>query len=621
MRALLTWLGAAVVVAVHVCTANAQSADEHIAAARAAAGSEHAGMVDRLCPAPVGASSSRVRPAAGARPAGDPPRDSWHAEPAKVFDNLYFVGMTEFSSWAIPTSDGIIVIDPVFDYSVEDEVVEGLRKLGHDPADIKYVLISHGHLDHAGGAKLLQERFGARLLMTAADWDMVERDNPRWKPRRDLEITDGQKLTLGDTTLTLYITPGHTNGTVSTLIPLRDGDARHLGALWGGTLFNFGPDPARFEAYAASAARMRDLVTVAGADVLLSNHTDYDGTKTKLPVLAVRTSREPHPYVVGTDSVRRYLTVANECAQAALASAGPRAGSAQQAENARVASASPAAASPVAAVLWQPSMNVFRRFSVEPTAMFEFYGAVLGLEQLSTLNVGGGGGGVARFQAGGSELKLTARVAERTYEPGGVRDATGVRLVTLLFADEAALVERFREHGYAIPKFQALPGTDRKAALVMDPDGQQVELIIVPGASAEVLAQIEIGVTVTDIDVSRAFYRGFVGLDEFAPVADPIFGTIKYPFRHGTTTINLRSFGTQLPADTGSGGIQYVVSDVNAVDAAAKEQHITIDQPLSALQGFSLRTIWLDDPDGITNYFAETAASRRAGTPQARAGR
>ena len=52
----------------------------------------------------------------------------------KVFDNLYFVGMTEFASWAVTTSDGIIVIDPLFDYSVEDEVVGGLRKLGLDPA-------------------------------------------------------------------------------------------------------------------------------------------------------------------------------------------------------------------------------------------------------------------------------------------------------------------------------------------------------------------------------------------------------------------------------------------------------------------------------------------------------
>jgi metallo-beta-lactamase class B len=308
--------------AVHAQVPPAKQADfdRHVAAARAAAGTDHAAMVDRLCPAaPTAGLRPAVRPT-GRPPAADPPRDAWHAEPQKVFDNFYFVGMTEFSAWAVTTTDGIIVIDPVFDYSVEDEVVEGLEKLGLDPADIRYVLISHGHLDHAGGAKLLQERFGTRLLMTAADWDLVERDNPRWKPKRDLEITDGQKLTLGDTTLTMYVTPGHTNGTVSTLIPLRDGEARHLAALWGGTLFNFGPDAARFSAYQASAARMRDIATAAGADVLLSNHTDYDGTKVKLPALKTRAAGAPHPYVVGTDSVRRYLTVANECAGAALAS-------------------------------------------------------------------------------------------------------------------------------------------------------------------------------------------------------------------------------------------------------------------------------------------------------------
>jgi metallo-beta-lactamase class B len=292
--------------------------DRHIAAARAAAGTEHAGMVDRLCPESTPPLPATAAPANAAAPP-DPPRDRWHAEPQKVFDNLYFVGMTEFASWAVKTTDGIIVIDPLFDYSVEDEVVGGLRKLGFDPAEIRYVLISHGHLDHAGGAKLLQQRFGARLLMSAADWDMVERDNPRWKPERDLAITDGEKLTLGTTTLTLYLTPGHTNGTVSTLIQLTDGGQKHVAMLWGGTLFNFAPDAARFKAYADSAARMREIAANAGADVLLSNHTDYDGSKVKLPALAKRAPGAPNPYVVGADSVRRYLTVANECAQAALA--------------------------------------------------------------------------------------------------------------------------------------------------------------------------------------------------------------------------------------------------------------------------------------------------------------
>ena len=156
-----------------------------------------------------------------------------------------------------------------------------------------------------------------------------------------------------------------------------------------------------------------------------------------------------------------------------------------------------------------------------------------------------------------------------------------------------------------------------RSALVTDPDGQQVELVIVPGATAEQLARIEVGLTVADIERSRAFYRSFVGLEELPPVDDERFGTRKYSYRHGATTISLRSFGKSLPADTGSGGIQYVVSDVEFVDALAKERQVTIDSPLQGLRGFDLRTIWLDDPDGVTNYFAETGASRRARAPAA----
>jgi catechol 2,3-dioxygenase-like lactoylglutathione lyase family enzyme len=264
-----------------------------------------------------------------------------------------------------------------------------------------------------------------------------------------------------------------------------------------------------------------------------------------------------------------------------------------------------------AGVLWQPSMNVFRRFEVPAERMYEFYGGVLGFKQLSTLNVGNGAG-VARFQAGAQELKLTRRVMNRSYVAGGVRDATGLRLLTFFFADEAALSVRFVAHGLAAPEFGQVSGDTRRTALVTDPDGQAVELVIVPGGTAEQLAAIEVGLTVADLERSRAYYRGFVGLTELPPVRDERFGTTKYSFRHGATTVSLRSFGSQLPADTGSGGIQYVVSDVDFVDALAKERGIVIDQPLSGLRGFDLRTIWLDDPDGVTNYFAETGASRRA---------
>jgi metallo-beta-lactamase class B len=310
----IRWLALACLIVAGSAAAQNANVAERVAAIRAAA-AEHAGMVDRLCPRETSAAPGPRR----APQPGVPPREDWYAEPVEVFDNLFYVGMTEFSTWAVTTSDGIIIIDPIFDYSVEAEVVDGLRKLGFDPADIRYVLVSHGHGDHAGGAKFLQQEFGARVLMGAADWDLVEAQNPSWKPERDIEVVDGQELTLGDTTLTLYLTPGHTYGTVSTLIPVRDGDSDHLAALWGGTLFNFGPDAERFTAYAESADRFRDITARAGVDVLLSNHTDYDGSKQKLPALAGRGAGDPHPYVVGPDSVQRYLTVAHECALAALA--------------------------------------------------------------------------------------------------------------------------------------------------------------------------------------------------------------------------------------------------------------------------------------------------------------
>ncbi len=277
----------------------------------------------------------------------------------------------------------------------------------------------------------------------------------------------------------------------------------------------------------------------------------------------------------------------------------------------------PAADATTAGVLWQPSMNVFRRFEVSAERMYEFYGGVLGFKQLSTLNVGNGAG-VARFQAGAQELKLTRRVGNRSYESGGGRAATGLRLLTFFFAAEPELKARFVEHGLPVPEFKDHRGDGRRSALVQDPDGQDVELVVAAGATAEQLASIEVGLTVADLERSRAFYREFVGLQELEPVDDERFGTRKYSYRHGATTISLRSFDKDLPADTGSGGIQYVVSNVDLVAALAEERHVPIDQPLSGLRGFDLRTIWLDDPDGVTNYFAETGASRAARPPSDR---
>jgi metallo-beta-lactamase class B len=212
--------------------------EAHVAIAKTAAGDDYRNLFNFLCTVPVarGGGGPGGAPGGGQRQ-GPPDRSTWYAEPVKVFDNLYFLGQTEYSVWAVTTSAGIIAIDTIFDYSVEEEVAGGLKKLGLDPATIKCAVVTHAHPDHHGGARFLQERYGSRVLMSPADWDFLDRASGA-KPKRDMVATDGQKLTLGDTTLTLYLTPGHTPGTLSLLIPVKDNGKPHLAALWGGTGLN-----------------------------------------------------------------------------------------------------------------------------------------------------------------------------------------------------------------------------------------------------------------------------------------------------------------------------------------------------------------------------------------------
>jgi metallo-beta-lactamase class B len=292
--------------------------EAHVAIAKTAAADDYQNLFNFLCtvPGPRGAGGGAPRgQGGGQRQTGPPDKSTWYAEPVKVFDNLYFVGQSEYSVWAVTTSEGIVVIDTIFDYSVEEQVAGGLKKLGLDPSNIKYAIVTHPHPDHHGGAKFLQDRYSARVIMSAADWDFLDRTNGT-KPKRDMVATDGQKLTLGDTTLTLYITPGHTPGTISVLIPVKDNGSPHLAALWGGTGLN--ADRESLQNYIKSAQRFGDIARQAGADMILSNHTDWDGSKVNLPLMAKRAPGTRNPYIVGNESVRRYLKVAEECATSRL---------------------------------------------------------------------------------------------------------------------------------------------------------------------------------------------------------------------------------------------------------------------------------------------------------------
>jgi predicted enzyme related to lactoylglutathione lyase len=261
------------------------------------------------------------------------------------------------------------------------------------------------------------------------------------------------------------------------------------------------------------------------------------------------------------------------------------------------------AAGPAPATLMtQDSVNVFRRFSVDRAKVLEFYGDVLGLQLSPTLNMPGGGQ-MSQFHVGTSLFKFTNAGAGRQDKSGLVLDVTGLRVFTYFYADEAGVTKAFTSHGYPAPDFQGAAG--RRRAMVTDPDGQWVE--VVAGGDA---SHFEVGATVTDVERSRAFYREFVGLEEL-PAVDSAFGRT-FRFRLGPKSSNVLNFWAARPgaaANTYTAGIQYVISDAEAVDARAKAGSVKITQPLGPFGG-GLRTIWLADPDGITNYFAQILRNR-----------
>jgi metallo-beta-lactamase class B len=294
--------------------------------AKTAAGFEFLGTLVRTCllPQSGGEDTRDEVPAYVTKPSSAPARETWYADPARVFDNLYFVGGKVHSSWALTTSDGIILLDTIFPYNSEELIVGGLRKLGLDPRNIKYVFISHAHGDHIGGAEMLQTRYRPRVVMGAPDWDLVAKYPNRYKtmaPRRDMVATDGMTVTLGDTTVTTWLTPGHTPGTLSYTFTVRD-RGRPVNVVYsGGTAFNFvnnTPDPGirNFQTYIDSQRHIAGRAAAAGATVLLSNHSEFDNAVNRNRMLAGR-GDGPHPYELGREWVGRYFDVMQGCARAA----------------------------------------------------------------------------------------------------------------------------------------------------------------------------------------------------------------------------------------------------------------------------------------------------------------
>jgi metallo-beta-lactamase class B len=284
----------------------------HIDAAKKAAGSEWTAAVDFIC---------KVNPDRANRP------DDAEIEPTKLFDNVYAMGRIGTVVYAITTSDGIVLIDSGYADQLETLLLPAMRKLNLDPANVKYVLLGHGHGDHFGGAPYFQQR-GARVMSSAPDWDLMEMPpaaprgggpapaGPR-PPKRDVVAVEGQPITVGDVKFTPVAIPGHTPGSLGYIFPVKDGRTTHMAALYGGSILIPGRIPDEgLQQYIRSVEHFGEWAKKMNVDVELQNHPLYDGMEARLARLKERKPGQPHPFVVGQPAYQRFLTVMAECTRA-----------------------------------------------------------------------------------------------------------------------------------------------------------------------------------------------------------------------------------------------------------------------------------------------------------------
>jgi metallo-beta-lactamase class B len=275
----------------------------HVATARQLADARYANGVERMCAPP----ESRSRPDFEDRT----------IEPVKLFDNVYFVGFKNVYAWAVDTPAGIVLLDALDTPEDADTTIAvGLTTLGLDPSRVSHVIVSHGHRDHYGGASYFQQRYGARVLASDKDWDLIAETEARRDPAdrirltRDMSVSDGQVLTVGGTRFTLLITPGHTEGALTVIFPVTDQGRPHVVAVLNG------PRVTSLETtrqMIASTQRIARAAQEAGVDVEFINHSYIDDSLPIIEATRNRTPGEAHPFVIGEEGFQRFAGWMIEC--------------------------------------------------------------------------------------------------------------------------------------------------------------------------------------------------------------------------------------------------------------------------------------------------------------------
>jgi metallo-beta-lactamase class B len=246
--------------------------------------------------------------------------------PQKLFDNLYAIPGTYSAAngviYVLKTSAGLLQIDTGSRKDVETIYLAGMKQLGLDPADVKIIIIAHGHGDHFGGAPYIQEHYHPQIYMSASDWDYMQLVPPpqagqaqaNIPPKVDKFVTDGEPVVLGDVKVTTVLIPGHTPGSLGLIFPVKEGGKTHMVGIVGGGMLPQGT-PDQMKVFLHSLAQFEDWAKKMKVDVELQNHPIMDGFADRLKALQARKPGEPNPFVVGQENYSKFLQVMYQCVQ------------------------------------------------------------------------------------------------------------------------------------------------------------------------------------------------------------------------------------------------------------------------------------------------------------------
>ncbi len=234
---------------------------------------------------------------------------------AKIFDDLLIVSQKETNCFVLKTNEELIVIDAIWpDKRAFDAIVDSIRAVGWNPAEIKKLILTHGHADHTGCGKWFVETYGVKTYLSRTD-DLFWKQSPI-KPKRpdtwkdydiDEYISDGDVITSGDKKIYVYGTPGHTPGCLSYIFPVTEEGEIHMAALWGGTTPPRIKDDVR--QYLESLDYFVKEAESKHVDVALSNHASIDNGLERIQYSNKRMSYMPNIYIIGWNGFQKYCQV------------------------------------------------------------------------------------------------------------------------------------------------------------------------------------------------------------------------------------------------------------------------------------------------------------------------